>query len=138
VLFYAYAWTSVAVGTTLLYLVPALVTVGAAVFLREPLTLRKLVALVATFLGSAVVVQVYQPANLTGNAFGIGLGVVAAASYGTYSVLGKTLLGRYRMATVLAAYLLLSTFLLIALKLLVSPTTWPSPREALTIGLSTG
>jgi drug/metabolite transporter (DMT)-like permease len=42
------------------------------------------------------------------------------------------------MATVLAAYLLLGTLLLIGLKLLVSPTAWPAPQEAITIGLSTG
>jgi drug/metabolite transporter (DMT)-like permease len=41
-LFYTYAWTSVAVGPVLLYLSPALVALGAAVFLGEPLTPRKL------------------------------------------------------------------------------------------------
>ena len=137
-LFYAYQWTSISVATTLLYLSPALVTLGAALFLGEPLTRRKLIALVTTFLGSALVVQVYQSADLAGSAAGIGLGLIAAASYGTYSVLGKRLLGQYRMATVLAAYLMLGTLLLIGVKLLVSPTTWPSPREAITIGLSTG
>src|SRR4051812_14128748 len=54
-LFYAYQWTSVSVATTLLYLSPTLVTVGAALFLGEPLTAGKLAALVTTFLGSALV-----------------------------------------------------------------------------------
>jgi drug/metabolite transporter (DMT)-like permease len=137
-LFYTYAWTSVSVATTLLYLAPALVTLGAAIFLNEALTRRKSVALVLTFLGSALVVQITQPANLTGNAAGIALGLLSAASYATYSLLGKHLLSRHRMATVLAAYLLLGTLLLIALKLIVSPWSWPAPREALTIGLYTG
>ena len=137
-LFYAYAWTSVSVATTLLYLSPTLVTIGAALFLREPLTRYKLIALVATFLGSALVVEAYQPENVTGSAAGIGLGLIAAATYGTYSVLGKKLLARHRMATVLAAYLLLGTLLLIGVKLLISPGTWPAPREAITIGLYTG
>src|SRR5215208_624294 len=137
-LFYAYQWTSVSVATTLLYLSPTLVTLGAALFLREPLTKCKLIALVTTFLGSAMVVEAYQPQNLTGSAAGIGLGLIAAATYGTYSVLGKKLLARHQMATVLAAYLLLGTLLLIGVKLLVSPGTWPAPREAVTIGLFTG
>jgi drug/metabolite transporter (DMT)-like permease len=137
-LFYAYQWTSVSVATTLLYLSPTLVTIGAALFLREPLTRYKLIALVATFLGSALVVEAYQPENVTGSAAGIGLGLIAAATYGTYSVLGKKLLARHRMATVLAAYLLLGTLLLIGVKLLNSPGTWPAPREAITIGLYTG
>jgi drug/metabolite transporter, DME family len=137
-LFYAYAWTSVSVATTLLYLAPALVTLGAAAFLGEALTRGKSMALVLTFVGSALIVQITQPANLTGNAAGIVLGLVAAASYATYSLLGKHLLRRHRMATVLAAYLLLGTLLLIALKLIVAPQTWPAPREALAIGLYTG
>jgi drug/metabolite transporter (DMT)-like permease len=137
-LFYAYQWTSVSVASTLLYLSPMLVTLGAALFLGEPLTGRKLIALATTFLGSALVVQAYQPENLTGSAAGIGMGLIAAATYGTYSVLGKKLLARHQMATVLSAYLLLGTLLLIGVKLLVSPTVWPAPREAITIGLSTG
>ena len=100
-LFYAYQWTSVSVATTLLYLSPTLVTLGAALFLREPLTKYKLLALATTFLGSALVVQAYQPENLTGSAAGIGLGLIAAATYGTYSVLGKKLLAHHQMATVL-------------------------------------
>jgi drug/metabolite transporter (DMT)-like permease len=137
-LFYTYAWTSVAVGTVLLYLSPALVALGAALFLHEPLTRRKGIALATTFLGCALVVQVYEPANLTGSAAGIGMGLIAAASYGTYSVFGKRLLAKHSMATVLAAYLLCGTLLLIGIKLLVSPSTWPAPREAVSIGLVTG
>ena len=137
-LFYAYQWTSVSVATTLLYLSPTLVTLGAALFLGEPLTSGKLIALVTTFLGSALVVQAYQPENLRGSAAGIGLGLIAAATYGTYSVLGKKLLARHQMATVLAAYLLIGTLLLLGVKLLVSPSIWPAPREAITIGLFTG
>jgi drug/metabolite transporter (DMT)-like permease len=137
-LFYTYAWTSVAVGTVLLYLSPALVALGAAVFLGEPLTRRKLIALATTFIGCILVVQAYQPANVTGSAAGIGMGLIAAATYGTYSVLGKKLLARYSIAMVLAGYLLCGTLLLIGVKLLVSPTTWPAPREAIMIGLVTG
>jgi DME family drug/metabolite transporter len=137
-LFYAYQWTSVSVATTLLYLSPTLVTLGAALFLGEPLTAGKLIALVTTFLGSALVVQAYQPENIRGSAAGIGLGLIAAATYGTYSVLGKKLLARHSMATVLAAYLLMGTLLLVGVKLLVSPGTWPAPREAITVGLYTG
>jgi drug/metabolite transporter (DMT)-like permease len=137
-LFYTYAWTGVAVGTILLYLSPAMVTCGAALFLGEPLTRRKVGALVATLLGSTLVVQLYQPSHLTGSATGIAVGLLAAASYATYSVLGKHLVGQYRMATVLAAYLLVGTVLLIAVKLWVSPAVWPAPREAIAVGLVTG
>ena len=96
-------------------------------FLGEALTAGKRIALVPTFLGSALVVQVSQPANLTGNAAGIGFGLIAAATYATYSLLGKKLLARHRMATVLAAYLLLGTLLLLGVKLLVAPAPGPHP-----------
>ncbi len=137
-LFFTYAWTSVAVGTVLLYLSPALVALGAALFLGEPLTRRKGIALATTFVGCALVVQVYEPANVTGSAAGIAVGLIAAVTYGTYSVLGKKLLAQHHLATVLAAYLLCGTLLLLGVKLLVSPGIWPAPREAITIGLVTG
>jgi drug/metabolite transporter (DMT)-like permease len=137
-LFFAYAWTSVAVGTVLLYLSPALVTLGAALFLAEPLSRRKGVALVTTFVGCALVVQINEPANVTSSAAGIGVGLIAAITYGTYSVWGKRLLRQHAMATVLAAYLLFGTLLLLAVKLVISPTVWPAPRAAIAIGLTTG
>ena len=137
-LFYAYKWTSVSVATTLLYLAPALVTLGAAAFLGEALTRGKSMALVLTFVGSALVVQVTQPANLTGDAAGIALGLVAAASYATYSLLGKHLLRRHRMATVLAAYLPAWHASAHCPEADHRTGTWPAPREALTIGLYTG
>jgi DME family drug/metabolite transporter len=137
-LFYTYQWTNVAVGTVLLYLAPALTALGAALYLGEPMTRPKLAALALTFAGGAIVVQIFEPANLVGSVPGIGLGLVAAASYATYSLLGKRLLARHGIATVLAFYLLLGTLGLVALKLLVSPATWPAPGEALMIGLVTG
>jgi drug/metabolite transporter (DMT)-like permease len=133
-LFTAFDLTSVAVGTVLLYLAPALVTVGAALFLNEPLTRRKLIALIATFSGCLLVVELYRPQNLVGNAFGIGCGLVAAAAYGAYSLGAKPLLARYRAVTVLAYALLPAAVGLLAVKLLTAPEAWPSPGGLLAIG----
>jgi drug/metabolite transporter (DMT)-like permease len=101
----------------------------------EPVTWPKLAALALTFARGALIVQIFAPAHLVGNASGIALELVAAASYATYSVLGKRLMGRHGIATVLASYLLLGALCLIALKLLASPATWPAPREGLTTWL---
>ncbi len=133
-LFTAFDLTSVAVGTVLLYLAPALVTVGAALFLNEPLTGRKLVALIATFGGCLLVVELYQPQNLVGNALGIGCGLVAAAAYAVYSLGAKPLLLRYRAVTVLAYALLPAAVGLLAVKLLTSPSEWAPPSSLLAIG----
>jgi DME family drug/metabolite transporter len=132
-LFTAFDLTSVAVGTVLLYLSPAIVTLGAALFLHEALTPRKLTALGASFLGCLLVVEVYQPQNLVGNAFGVACGVVAALAYSVYSLLGKPLLEHYRAVTVLAYALLPGAAGLLAVKLLTSPHVWPAPAGLLAI-----
>jgi DME family drug/metabolite transporter len=137
-LFTAFDLTSVAVGTVLLYLAPALVTVGAALFLHEPLTRRKLIALIATFSGCLLVVELYQPQNLVGNALGIAWGLVAAAAYAAYSLGAKPLLARYRPVTVLAYALLPAAVGLLAVKLLTAPDAWPSPGGLLAIGVYGG
>jgi len=133
-LFIAFDLTSVAVGTVLLYLAPALVTVGAALFLNEPLTSRKLIALLLTFGGCLLVVELYRPQNLVGNALGIGSGLVAACAYGFYSLGAKPLLQRYQAVTVLTYALLSAAVALLAVKLLTAPGDWPSPSGLLAIG----
>ena len=120
-LFIAFDLTSVAVGTVLLYLAPALVTVGAALFLNEPLTSRKLIALLLTFGGCLLVVELYRPQNLVGNALGIGSGLVAAGAYGIYSLGAKPLLRRYHAVTVLTYALLSAALALLTVKLLTTP-----------------
>jgi DME family drug/metabolite transporter len=133
-LFIAFDLTSVAVGTVLLYLAPALVTVGAALFLNEPLTSRKLTALLLTFGGCLLVVELYRPQNLVGNALGIASGLVAAVAYGFYSLGAKPLLRRYHAVTLLAYALLSAAVALLAVKLLIAPGSWPPVSGLLAIG----
>jgi drug/metabolite transporter (DMT)-like permease len=133
-LFIAFDLTSVAVGTVLLYLAPALVTVGAALFLNEPLTSRKLTALLLTFGGCLLVVELYRPQNLVGNALGIASGLVAAVAYGFYSLGAKPLLRRYHAVTLLAYALLSAAVALLAVKLLTAPGSWPPVSGLLAIG----
>lgn len=133
-LFIAFDLTSVAVGTVLLYLAPALVTVGAALFLNEPLTSRKLIALLLTFGGCLLVVELYRPQNLVGNALGIGSGLVAAGAYGIYSLGAKPLLRRYHAVTVLTYALLSAALALLTVKLLTTPGDWPPLGGMLAIG----
>jgi len=133
-LFIAFDLTSVAVGTVLLYLAPALVTVGAALFFNEPLTSRKLIALMLTFGGCLLVVELYRPQNVVGNAFGIGSGLVAAGAYGAYSLGAKPLLRRYHAVTVLAYALLSAAVALLMVKLLTAPGDWPPISGLLAIG----
>lgn len=90
------------------------------------------------FLGCLLVVQVYRPQVLGGSLTGVGFGVVSAASYAAYSLMGKRLLGRYRVQTVLLYHLAVGTAGLIAVKLAVSPSAWPDVSGMALVGGYTG
>lgn len=124
-LIYALRETSVAVAYLLLYLAPALVAIGAAVLLDEPPSRRRLGAIFLSLSGCLLVLRADQPANLKANAFGIGLGLLSAVCYATYSLFGKALLGKYRNATVLTYYYLFGSVGLIVAKTLLAPGDWP-------------
>jgi DME family drug/metabolite transporter len=93
--FYALNFTSVTTAVILLYTYPALVTLLAALFLKERLDWIKVLVLVLTFAGCFLVVQGYDltalKLNLKGVLFGLGAGVTAAI----YSLFGKKALQRY-------------------------------------------
>lgn len=134
VLIYSYQLTSVAVGTLLLYLAPAFVTLGAAWLFGYRLSWPVVLALVAAFVGCFFIVEAYRPANLAANALGISLGVASALCYAGFSLIGTPLIARYRLSTVVFWYLMVGLLGLLAVKLIVSPGTWPSFRETLIVG----
>jgi len=98
--FSAVKFTTLAVAITLLYTYPAFVVLLSALFLRERLTSTKLVAVVVTLLGSALVAQVHQVDWLRLNLRGILFGLLAGLSMATYSIFGKRALSRYAPWTV--------------------------------------
>jgi len=132
-LVYAFAYTSVSVGTLLLYLAPAFVTVGAALFLNEPLTPMRVAALIASLAGCALIVEAYRPANLQANALGIALGLGAAITYGSYSLMAKPLMRRVRGETIVVGHLIFGAGALLLAKLIIAPGTWPSPGAIVVI-----
>ncbi|MDQ4099734.1 MAG: DMT family transporter [Chloroflexota bacterium] len=134
VLIYSFQLTSVAVGTLLLYLAPAFVTLGAGLLFGDRLTGSVILALVAAFAGCLLIVEAYRPANLSANALGIALGIASALCYAAFSLIGKPLVARYRLVTVVFWYLATGLAGLVLVKLIVSPTTWPPLREVVVIG----
>lgn len=98
--FSAVKFTTLAVAITLLYTYPAFVAVLSALFLRERLTVTKLVAVGVTLVGSGLVAQVHQADWLRLNLRGILFGLLAGVTAATYSVLGKRALSRYQPWTV--------------------------------------
>ena len=113
--FYAIKFTTIATATILLYTYPSFVVVLSTFFLKEELTRTKFLALLLTFLGCILVIQVYDPAELKLNLRGIIYGLGAGLGAGLYSVFGKKAVQRYSPWTVVTyAFGFGSFFLLIA------------------------
>lgn len=138
VLIYAFRYSSVAVGTLLLYLAPALVTLGAALWLDDPLTRTKLAALVMSFAGCFLIVEGFRPGNLGANLAGIGFGLASAIAYGSYSLMAKRLMRTYSAGTLMVWYLVIGATGLLIVKLAMSPTEWPSLGASAGIALYCG
>ena len=98
--FSAVKYTSIAVAVILLYTYPAFVTLLSAALLGERLTARKGGALLLTFAGAVLVIQVHQPGALRLNLRGILWGLAAGITAALYSIFGKKALGRYNPFTV--------------------------------------
>ncbi len=136
-LIYAFQLTSVALATVLLYLGPAFVTAGAALFLGETVGRRKGLALGVCLLGAALVVEPWRGAGLRGDALGIALGLLSAVTYGSYSLLGKVGLRRHRPLTLLLYALGFGTLGLLPVQLLAG-SPLPPARTTLPLALVTG
>jgi DME family drug/metabolite transporter len=134
----AIAWSGVAVATVLLYLAPALVTLGAAVFYGERLTRPRLLALTGAVAGAALVAEVYQPAALIASGPGLLMGLLSAAGYALYSLLGKRAMARHPAATVLLYNLGVGALGLLAVTLALGPGPLPDLPTLALIALGTG
>lgn len=87
------------IAVVLLYTSPVFVMVMSALFFKERITKRKVIALVATFVGCALVAGVLTgAAALTPLAFAAG--IASGFFYATYSIFGRVALDRYDAFTV--------------------------------------
>jgi len=87
--FLALRWTTVTTAVILLYLYPALVVLGGALFLGESLTLIKGAALSLAFGGAFLAAQGYDASLLRLNWRGVLFGLGAAISMAVYGLMGK-------------------------------------------------
>lgn len=87
--FLALRWTTATTAVILLYLYPALVVLGGALFLKEPFTPLKGAALSLTFAGAFLVAQGYDPYLLRLNGRGVLFSLGAALSMAIYGLMGK-------------------------------------------------
>lgn len=128
--------SSVAVAVVLLYTAPAWVAVMGALWLREPLTGRKLVALALCFVGIALVAGLHDPGHL--NLPGLLAGLASGLTYATLSIFGRAAPEEYEAAT-LTVWTLGIGALFLALPALRDPegllAPWRSPALILYAGI---
>lgn len=90
----AIEWSSVAVATVLLYLAPAIVGAGGALFLGEPMTGRNVVSMLLAFAGCIFVVGLVGDVDDV-TSKGVIAGLLSAATYASFTLIGKPVMGRY-------------------------------------------
>lgn len=89
----------VAPAHVLNYTAPAFVVLFSWLLWREPLTWRKLVALLLTFAGCALVVEAYDLTQFRLNWVGLLVGLGTGVTWATYGIFGKLSLSRYNAWT---------------------------------------
>lgn len=92
--------TSLAIAAILLYTSPIFVVLLSALFLKEKITGKKILALCIAFLGCVFVAGIGETSDMTG--FGFIIGLCSGLGYGLYSIFGSVLLKKYHPYTVSA------------------------------------
>jgi len=128
---YGVAGTSASVSVSILYMAPALVLLGGAIWYGERLTPLRIIALILSLVGVLLIARIYDPSNLAGTPAGLAWIFLAAIAYAGYTLFGKQLLGKHSAPTVIAWYLLFGSLGLFVIKLIVSPFDWPPVGQLL-------
>lgn len=104
--------TTIITAVFLLYSAPVFVTVISRLAFKEPLVKLKVMALVCSLIGLALLVEVYNPKVLKVSLVGIGTGLAAGLAYALFSIFGKTAMRKYSHWTALVYALGFGTFFL--------------------------
>ena len=92
---------SLSVAVILLYTGPAFVTIISWLLYDEPLTKRKVGALVLTLVGCALVIRLIPLGEQQISLYGLLVGLGSGFGYALYSIFGKHALKKYRSLTVI-------------------------------------
>jgi len=139
----AYQMSTDAVGVprtvALLYLAPALVTAASGPLLREWPTIRRLALVALTLGGVWLTVAGAEDVEATFGSQGLGWGVLAGASYATYTLFGRFAAPRFGSARTVF-YSTLGACLLLAVVLPVAsgPPVMPQGARAWTVLIAFG
>ncbi len=108
--------TNVATASVLLYTAPVFVTLFAWRLWGEPLTPRKIIAVVAAFIGCALVARTYDPGALQLNGLGVLVAASAGLAYALFTVFTKYLSTRASPWTTVTYSLVFGTICLLPLQ----------------------
>lgn len=92
---------SLSIAVILLYTGPAFVVILSRIFFKEPMTSRKVGALVLTLLGCVLVVKVFPIGIDHISWYGMLVGLGSGFGYALYSIFGKHALKKYHPLTVI-------------------------------------
>ncbi|QID17885.1 DMT family transporter [Nitrogeniibacter mangrovi] len=118
--FTALHYASAALVALLLYLHPALVTLGAALLYGHRLTRVRIACVVVALVGTGLVIG----GDLSGQALGYGFGLAAACIYALYLLTGHRVL-QHEAPESAAAVVMLSATTVFAFVALAHPPSWP-------------
>ncbi|MBI4674654.1 MAG: EamA family transporter [Chloroflexi bacterium] len=113
--------TNVATASVLLYTAPAFVTLVAWRLWNEPLTPRKIGAVIIAFIGCALVARVYDSHALQLSVGGVLVGAAAGLTYGMFTLFSKYLAARASPWTTVFYSLLFGTLFLLPLQFIPLP-----------------
>ena len=88
---------STAVAAVLLYTGPAFVNIFERIFYKKRLTWVKILSLIITFAGCAMVVGLYDLSTVTDNLLGIVVGLLSGICYSMTTVIGEKAKEKYPM-----------------------------------------
>jgi drug/metabolite transporter, DME family len=123
------ALNGAALGIVLIYLYPAFVTLGAALFFKEPIGLRQLAALALALTGCVLLVRAYDPAVLRVSWQGILIGIGSALTHAGYVLFSQRAVERHSPWLTLGM-----TMLFGALTLLIISGMIAGPAQIVSLG----
>ncbi|HKK45883.1 MAG TPA: EamA family transporter [Balneolaceae bacterium] len=104
---------SLSVAVILLYTAPAFVTILSWIIFKEPMTKRKIEALMLTLLGCAMVIKVIPVSGQRVSLYGFLVGLGSGFGYALYSIFGKYTLKKYRSLTVITYTFIFASIVLL-------------------------
>lgn len=136
-LIYAFREAGVAVAIVLLYLGPALVVAGSRALFKTPIDARQYVAVALTIAG-VVGVSGLLSGGSTFTLLGVALGLLSAAAYASYSLVGRKLLQDVSPMLVVTSILATGAVCLLAVNFAVNGAQRPDWSGVAIIALVNG